>query len=182
MKITKVLEKVDKWQPNIFDTEDKLQWCYEVTMDILTECPKYRSYAVKVTYDGSVLMLPEGVSFSQIARVYKNGILQEIRDERTLEDAVFKKGDTVYIVYRQYPEAYAPREGDEVPEELETVCGAPFDAMYIDYVCAQIAFQQNDLGDYDKFISSYNVRFEAYKRFYGSNSPVSDRKNFVHLY
>lgn len=182
MKIADVIRKVDEWQPNVFTFEEKLRWCYEVTADILADCPVYRSVTIEVSHDGATLPLPDGVSFSDIVRIYLNGKLQEIRDERTLPDAAPKKGDVVNVVYRDVPAEYSPDENGTVPEELETVCPAPFDAMYIDYVAAQIAFQQNDLDDYDKFISRYNTRFESYKKYFGSNSPVSDRKNFVHLY
>lgn len=182
MFIAKVLENVDAWQPNNFSVSDKLRWCYEVTADLLTECPVFRSCVVRVPYDGAVIPLPEGVVFSQVARVYVNGKMQEIRDERTFEDVTWKKGDEVYIAYRAVPEEYALDDTGAVPENLETVCPAPYDSMYMDYVCAQIALQQNDLNDYNKFINTFNVRFDAYKKFYGSNSPISDRKNFVNLY
>ena len=181
MKIQKVIACVDEWQPNLFPVEDKLRWCYEVTGEILVDCPEFQSYEKEISYDGGVMSLPEGVQFSDVARVYRNGKQQVIRDERTLSDTVLKKGDVVNVVYRVIPEEYALVD-DAVPEELETICPAPWDAMYIDYVCAQIAFQQNDLEDYEKFISRYNVRFEAYKKWFGSNSPVSDRKRLVNYY
>ena len=182
MKIADVIRNVDVWQPNVFALDEKLRWCYEVTADILMDCPVYRSVTVDILHDGAAIPLPDGVLFSHVARIYLNGKPQEIRDERTLPDAKLKKGDVVNVVYRDVPKEYVLDEDGNVPENLETVCPAPFDAMYIDYVAAQIAFQQNDLDDYDKFISRYNSRFEAYKKYFGSNSPVSDRKTFVNLY
>lgn len=182
MKIADVIRKVDEWQPNVFTLDEKLRWCYEVTADILADCPVYRSLTVDILYDGAAISLPDGVTFSHVARVYRNGKLQEIRDERTLEDASPKKGDVVNVVYRDVPAEYALDKDGNVPENLETVCPAPFDAMYLDYVSAQVAFQQNDLDDYNKFISRYNNRFLGYKKYFGSNSPVSDRKGFVNLY
>lgn len=181
MKIAKVIEKADRWQPNVFSLEDKLDWCYEVTRDILVDNPRYLSVTREIAVDGGVAPLPEGVSFSDVAEVYVNGKRQVRKDERTLEDMAFQKGDMVYIVYRVVPKAYAP-EGEQVPEDLETVCDAPFDSMYIDYVCAQIAFQQNDVDEYNKFISSYNSKFYAYKNVCGANSPISARKDFVNWF
>lgn len=181
MKIADVIQIVDNLQVNIFETEDKLRWCYEVTTDILSDCPVYRSMTQKVPYDGCVVALPDGVQFSQVVKVCVNGKLCPLLDERTVEDTVLKKGDEVYVVYRAVPEVYELNDG-VIPEEYETVCPAPWDAMYVDYVCAQMAYHQNDLSDYEKYIHTYNVRFESYKKWFLSNSPISDRKNFVNLY
>lgn len=182
MRIADVIEKVDNLQVNIFDVADKLRWCYEVTADILSDCPEYGSVTEKVLYDGAIVSLPDGVDFTDVARVYVNGVPRVLRDERTLHDTEFKKGDVVNVVYRVVPAEYVLGDSGEVPEEILTVCPAPWDAMYIDYVCAQMAYHQNDLSDYEKYIQTYNVRFESYKKWHGSNSPVSDRKNFVNLY
>lgn len=182
MKISEVLEKVDEWQPNVFSVEDKLGWCYEVTRDILQMCPKFLSYKGTVTADGGVFALPEGVQFSDVSEVYVNGVRQERLDERTYLDQSFKQGDEVYVVYRCVPPRYELDENGSVPEALETVCDAPFDSMYIDYVCAQAAFQQNDADEYNKFIASYNVKFTAMMNVTGANAPVTVRKNFVNYY
>ena len=181
MKIADVIEKVDNLQVNIFEPADKLRWCYEVTTDILADCPEFDSVTETVMYDGAIVSLPEGVDFSHVARVYVNGVPKVLRDERTLADTELRKGDVVNVVYRVVPKEYA-LDGGVVPDTYETACPAPWDAMYIDYVCAQMAYHQNDLADYEKYIQTYNVRFESYKKWFGSNSPVSDRKNFVNLY
>lgn len=182
MKIARVIEKVDEWQPNVFSLEDKLMWCYEVTRDILNDNPKYGSVKKTVSLGGGIVPLPEGVSFSDVVCVYLNGKKTEILDERTYQDAHLKKGDEVYVVYRVYPSVYALGEDGSVPEDLETVCPPPFDSMYIDYVCAQIAFQQNDADEYNKFIAAFNTKFYGYKNFAGANSPISDGKSFVNYF
>ena len=182
MKIADVIDKADRWQPNVFDLKDKLDWCYEVTRDLMLDNPEFLSATKTVASDGGIVPLPEGVLYSDVEEVYVNGGRVERLDERTMEDAQLKRGDQVYVVYRYFPPVYALSDDGEVPEDLETVCGAPFDSMYIDYVCAQAAFQQNDAEEYNKFISAYNAKFYAYKNFCGANSPVSVRKGFVNYF
>ena len=166
MKIADVIDKADRWQPNVFDLKDKLDWCYEVTRDLMLDNPEFLSATKTVTSDGGIVPLPEGVLYSDVAEVYVNGARVERLDERTMEDAQLKRGDQVYVVYRYFPPVYALSDDGEVPEDLETVCGAPFD----------------DAEEYNKFISAYNAKFYAYKNFCGANSPVSVRKGFVNYF
>ena len=182
MKIARVIEKVDEWQPNVFTLQDKLDWCYEVTRDILAENPEYGSIT-KTAPGGPLVVLPEGVSFADVAYVYVNGKKLLKTDERTYGDMVFERGDEVYIVYRTYPAPYEAELSEDgeghVPDDLETIVPPPYDSMYIDYVCAQIAFQQNDAAEYGKFIDSFQTKFYAYRNVAGANSPISEPKNFV---
>ena len=186
MKIAKVIEKADKWQPNVFGLADKLDWCYEVTRDLLNDNPEFGSVLRTVSHDGAVVPLPEGVVFSDVSECFINGKRVERLDERTMQDADLKRGDSVYIVYRLHPSPYALEKDENsnlvVPEELETIVSAPFDAMYIHYVCAQIAFWQNDADEYNKFISAYNTLFYAYKNICGAQSPIGVRKQFVNYF
>lgn len=171
MKISRVIEKVDEWQPNVFGVQDKLDWCYEVTCNILNECPVYRTHTVAIVSNNEVIALPLGVTLLDIAELYVNGKRKPVTNATDDHDYVFKKGDMVKLVYRYRPEEYEVLQDDSVPDELETVCRAPFDSMYVDFVCAQIAFQQNDAVEYNKFIGAFNDKFYAYKKYYGSNAP-----------
>lgn len=177
MKIAKVIEKVDGWQPNVFGVEDKLYWCYECTMNILNECPEYGTRKVKVTSEPMAVPLPVGAGLLDVEALYINGVRTALTDATDINDYSLRKGDEVVLVYRKYPARYEA-DGDEVPDELETVCGAPFESMYIDFVCAQIAFQQNDAAEYNKFIGAFNDKFTAYKNHYGSNAPASAPRQF----
>ena len=182
MKIKDVLEKVDALYPNVFDDEQKLSWCYEVTTDLLTDNPIYKSIDGVVVSDGDPILLPEGVVFSQVERVYINGVRQTIYDERVLQDAKLKKGDKFYVAWKCVPKEYELDENGEVPDELEAVCPSPYDSMYIDYVCAQIAYWQNDLSDYNKFLSNYNSKKYSYCELRGAKDPLGDVKKFVNLF
>lgn len=178
MKISKVIEKVDEWQPNVFSTEAKLDWCYECARAILNACPVYGTHEVDVTADSMVIPLPLGVSLFDIAELYVNRVRMPITNATDYNDYTFKKGDKVAIVYRKKPEVYQLDADGSVPESLETVCEAPYESMYIDFVCAQIAFQQNDAAEYNKFMGMFNDKFNGYKLFYGSNAPSGVAKQF----
>ena len=69
MKIADVIDKVDRWQPNVFDLKDKLDWCYEVTRDLMLDNPEFLSATKTVTSDGGIVPLPEGVLYSDVAEV-----------------------------------------------------------------------------------------------------------------
>lgn len=182
MKIAKVIEKVDEWQPNVFGTEDKLYWCYECSCNILNECPEYRTDKETVAVDGGAVPLPIGVRVIDIARLYVNGKSIPITNATDYNDYAFRKGDEVIVVYRKYPDEYELTDDGSISDGLETVVDAPFESMYIDFVCAQIAFQQNDAEEYNKFIGAFNDKFAAYKNFYGSNAPASAPKKIFNWF
>ncbi len=46
----------------------------------------------------------------------------------------------------------------------KTLCEAPYDTMYIDYLMAKIALYQRDYQMYNQFMTSFNSRLGAYKR------------------
>lgn len=56
----------------------------------------------------------------------------------------------------------------------KTVCEAPWDEMYIDYICAQICFYQRDSAAYQQFITRYNERFEEYRNWVKAMSAAPD--------
>lgn len=45
----------------------------------------------------------------------------------------------------------------------ETVCGAPYDRMYVDYVNAQICYYQRDFDTYNQHMNLFNQRLAAYQ-------------------
>lgn len=44
----------------------------------------------------------------------------------------------------------------------ETICPAPYDLMYVDYVMAQVCFYQRDFGTYNRHMANYNQRLAAF--------------------
>lgn len=46
----------------------------------------------------------------------------------------------------------------------KTLCSAPYDTMYIDYLMGKIALYQRDYQMYNQFMTAFNSRLDAYKR------------------
>ena len=57
----------------------------------------------------------------------------------------------------------------------KTVCDAPFDGMYIDYIIAKISMYQRDFQMYNQFMASFNSRLGAYKRWITNQLPQASR-------
>lgn len=58
----------------------------------------------------------------------------------------------------------------------KTVCNAPYDTMYIDYIIAKIALYQHDFESYNQFMAAFNSRLNAYKRRMADIMPQARRK------
>lgn len=53
----------------------------------------------------------------------------------------------------------------------KTVCDAPFDGMYIDYIIAKINLYQRDGESYNRHIAAFNSRLAAYKKWLMNRLP-----------
>lgn len=53
----------------------------------------------------------------------------------------------------------------------KTLCSAPFDSMYVDYVLAKIGMYQRDYDMYSQFMTAFNSRLNAYKRWLINHVP-----------
>lgn len=53
----------------------------------------------------------------------------------------------------------------------KTVCDAPYDGMYIDYIIAKICMYQRDFNTYNQFMTSFNSRLNAYKKWITNQLP-----------
>lgn len=58
----------------------------------------------------------------------------------------------------------------------KTVCDAPFDMMYVDYLLAQINKYQRDTSSYNQYITSFNSRLDAYRKWLAQRMPADDSK------
>lgn len=45
-----------------------------------------------------------------------------------------------------------------------TLCDAPFDSMYVDYILAKISLYQRDTEAYNRYMTAFNSRLSAYRR------------------
>lgn len=58
----------------------------------------------------------------------------------------------------------------------KTVCDAPYDSMYIDYIIAKICMYQRDFDTYNQFMTSFNSRLTAYKKWIINQLPQAGGK------
>lgn len=57
-----------------------------------------------------------------------------------------------------------------------TVCDAPYDSMYVDYIHAKIALYQGDTSDYNQFMASFNSKLSSYKSWLSELMPKVKRE------
>ena len=53
----------------------------------------------------------------------------------------------------------------------DTVCDAPFDRMYIDYIIAEIKYRQGDMTAYNQNMTRFNSRLSAYRSWLAERMP-----------
>lgn len=58
----------------------------------------------------------------------------------------------------------------------KTVCDAPYDGMYIDYLLAKINMYQRDMTAYNQHITAFNSRLLAYKNWVTEHSAKDEGK------
>nr|DAW92328.1 MAG TPA: Protein of unknown function (DUF2375) [Caudoviricetes sp.] len=54
----------------------------------------------------------------------------------------------------------------------KTVCPAPYDRIYVDYLCGKICFYQRDFEAYNQHMAVVNSRLSAYERYLKKNAPL----------
>ncbi len=58
----------------------------------------------------------------------------------------------------------------------KTLAHSPYDMMYADYLMAKIALYQRDYNTYSQFMTSFNSRLSAYKKWLVNHMPQAVRK------
>lgn len=58
----------------------------------------------------------------------------------------------------------------------QTVCKAPYDSMYIDYILAKINMFQRDMQGYNHHMTAFNSRLAAYKKWLINHMPQGENK------
>ena len=138
------------------------------------------------------------VPYSPIRRVMYSGALRFSRDRVYLESCAFVPGDCVrinsdtetavldvgldddgYYIEVTPSSLDSLSDGDGTIERIvteKTVCDAPYDGMYIDYILAKIGMYQRDYKTYNQFITAFNSRLDAYKRYLVNAMPQAHRR------
>lgn len=70
-----------------------------------------------------------------------------------------------------YTDAVVRRIVDEM-----TVCEPPFDSMYVDYIHAKISLYQGETSVYNQFMTSFNSKLAAYKKWLCALMPKVRRE------
>lgn len=68
---------------------------------------------------------------------------------------------------------------DAVVERIvtdRTVCEAPFDGMYVDYLLAKINMYQRDIDAYNQHMTAFNSRLAAYRKWLATHLPNGEGK------
>ena len=182
MKISEVLQQADSLYPNPYTTEEKVRWCYDVSCGIRDNILKLYGEREQVIQNGEEqILLPEGVRFWDVDSVFINGKKVKKVDARSFSGRGLKAGDVVRVVYKTLPDPFVVTDG-VVDETCMTEVDAPYDGLYIDYVCAQIAFYQDDLSDHSKFITMYNEKLHDFAVKYRRTAPVIDGRGYQNLW
>ncbi len=57
-----------------------------------------------------------------------------------------------------------------------TVCNAPYDSMYIDYILAKINMLQRDMQGYNHHMTAFNSRLSAYRKWLINHMPQGENR------
>ena len=108
------------------------------------------------------------------------------------DSLIIKTGDKVYENIHLMKTEYDPDnerawvlDVSDIPEALDgkaeavvtraitdkTVCGSPYDTMYIDYILAKIALFQKDMQTYSLYINRFDTKLSQYKQWLTSRMP-----------
>ena len=138
------------------------------------------------------------VPYSPIRRVRYSGEIRVSGDRVYIKSCAFVPGDCIRINSgaetavldvgvgdNEYYIEVTPSsvtdipDGDGIIERIvteKTVCDAPYDGMYIDYILAKISMYQRDYKTYNQFMTAFNSRLDAYKRWLVNVMPQAQRR------
>ncbi len=165
----------------------------EVTVSYLEKYEPIRNINVKKT---TVEIKPVGSIMTQIPSFREEDILKVTVDGTAYDDVyVFGVELTPWVVPLDQPTSYGyeleTQEGAcgklnggytaDIYRYLtdETVCPAPYDAMYIHFLCAKANFYQRDFDAYNQETAIVNTLMDAYARELKNRAPVDNDGQFM---
>ena len=96
-------------------------------------------------------------------------------NEFTVNVTDIKQNDSKYLIYFSGGNIQDTYETQDIHIKRiiteKTVCDAPYDGMYVDYILAKIAMYQHDFYTYNQFMTSFNSMLDAYKRWITDHMP-----------
>jgi len=135
-----------------------------------------------ITMDYNCPFLPgDVVEITNGSNTYTVNILTRTADEDLIVDESIVVSDWNYILETAAGELNGISSGSYDMSRVitdRTMCSAPYDEMYIDYICAQICFYQRKHDVYQQHIARYNARMDEYMRFVRERAPMEDHTVF----
>ena len=152
---------------------------YNSTVEILYSKP-YESIRTSV-YRGDAVINGSYIEINDCP-FKKDDSVEIIIDDNTLIRNVtdIKQNDSKYIVYFSGGDIQDVYETQNIQIKRiiteKTICDAPYDVMYVDYILAKIAMYQHDFYTYNQFMTSFNSTLGAYKRWITDRMPQREGK------
>lgn len=179
MTIQEAIQAADRLYENTVPKEQKIQWCDELGALLKNEYAKtYREY--EAVHNGEAFLIPRAV-FRQAAAWKADG--QEITKQALLRDGWIwiPDGENVRLTAKStarpigkvtviYQTEYAPVTD---PFTDGTVCGAPYDRMYIDFIIAKCNYYNRDFAGYNQHMTYFNSLLTGFgEDFIRKNEPL----------
>ena len=186
MYITKVIESAKALYPAEYSVGEYIDWCDELSADIALN---YLKNIVKMEYNKvSEILLPEGVGIRNICKVIVDG---RDGEKITTEEFGFdyeyeekgrriKKHDggafdaVVYYIKPHIPIEYTVGKEHNIIDK--TLADAPYDSMYIDFVCMKAAMYQGDTNAYKKFSQIFKDKLDEFHMYVNRTGPAKNTR------
>lgn len=169
MLFSEILEHVRRLFPSQFSDDDINMWCGEVSAMIANEDMLVLKEKVVPMPENREINIPD-VHRDSIRCVRADNEILCPCDALSSDDTVRINGVAYILESLRFPETITVVYNAPVIDD-ETVCEAPYDSMYIDYVIAKLHLYQHDNDGYNRHITAFNSRLNSYKRVMASKLP-----------
>ncbi len=136
--------------------------------------PSYRGRVVVDNENSRLIINASGFIAGDSILVNINGVDAKLH----IIDAEYEEDEVLLYVDRGSLDGLADDEDGKISRIVteKTVCDSPYDGMYVDYLIAKICMYQRDFSTYNQFMTSFNSRLDAYKRWITNQLPQSGGK------
>lgn len=180
MTIQETIKECDLLYENTVKQEQKVKWCDELGALLKNEYAKtYQT--CELGRDENGFRIPAAAYLKRAAAWYADG--RETTKRELLRDGwlLIPDGEVVRIVPGDaarpiasmavtYLEDYIPIT--DIFQD-ETVCGAPYDRMYIDYLIAKCNYYNRDFSGYNQHMNYFNAILTGFAEdFIRKNEPI----------
>lgn len=183
MKICKAIEECDFLYENNVPEKVKIGWCDELGALLKNEYAKTYT-CCPLERDENAFLLPQGMEAGRVVRL--------IADGRETTKRELERGGYLFVPGAQTTQIM-PRDGARPIGTLEailqdtytpitdsfadeTIPGAPYDRMYIDFLIAKCNYYNRDFQGYNQHMNYFNTVLEAFAAdFIRRNEPIRSK-------